>query len=249
MRPIRQHLRQHLVLVPWPGTPAARVIDAGSGIVCEPGPVPPKVTVYFEGNRYNAVNLHRFEERVQCASGRLATHYPTAACGEFSLADFRVVGAYEFTEDFQQRWLVVYDEMKNALKAWLLLKPSIFKQTVPCSDCPFRRVGGVRHGAAQMLAYAHYFVGQPGATFPCHKSVPQDDPRDRWSEWSDGQVLCSGGLLFAAKQGIQNGIVRVGVANGWYDPGKHRPEELALVFDTIIEMLEATQSASAHGEL
>jgi hypothetical protein len=37
------------------------------------------VIVYFEGNRYGAMNLRRWVDRVSCAADRLLTKYPTVA--------------------------------------------------------------------------------------------------------------------------------------------------------------------------
>ena len=117
------------------------------------------------------------------------------------------------------------------------IKPEIFKQRIPCSDCPFRKDGAVNHGPHQSLAYASYFLTQPGATFPCHKSVPDIDPRDEWSEWQEGQVICAGGLLLARKYDVQNTIVKHAVEQGMYDPATHTDEELATVVDSVGEMV------------
>ncbi len=117
------------------------------------------------------------------------------------------------------------------------LKPDIFKQRVPCVDCPFRKVGGVRHGKYMLASYISYFTTMPGSMFPCHKSVPPDVDRNKWTEWQDGQVVCAGGLLFAAKQRTVNVITAIGIALGWYNPHVHTPEELDLVFDSADDML------------
>lgn len=119
------------------------------------------------------------------------------------------------------------------------IKPEIFKQRVPCSTCPFKKDGGVRHTPEMMASYIAHHTTYPGATFPCHKSVPESDDRTGWSAWQDGQVLCAGGLLFAAKVGAENGIMAFGRAVGWYDPEAQTPEERALVFDSVDEMLAA----------
>jgi hypothetical protein len=120
------------------------------------------------------------------------------------------------------------------------LKSEIFKQRVPCDDCPFRKGGGVRHTPTMMASYIAHHTTYPGASFPCHKSVPESDDRSQWSAWQDGQVLCAGGLLFAAKVGAENGIMRVGRAMGWFDPSTQTPAERALVFDSVDEMLAAS---------
>jgi len=118
------------------------------------------------------------------------------------------------------------------------LKADIFAQKVPCDDCPFRKKGGVRHTPEMLASYISYFINAPGATFPCHKSVNKTDDREGWSEWKDGQVLCAGGLIFAAKLQRENGVTRLGKAKGWYDPAQHTAEEKALVFDSVRDMLK-----------
>lgn len=116
-------------------------------------------------------------------------------------------------------------------------KADIFRQRVPCEDCPFRREGGVRHSTEMMVSYISYFVSFPGASFPCHKSVLKSDDRSTWSEWQDGQVLCVGGLIFATKQRCSNFMMRAATVFGWYSPAQHTDEEKSLVFDSIEEML------------
>ena len=122
------------------------------------------------------------------------------------------------------------------------LKPEIFAQKTPCSDCPFRKDGGTRHGLDMATDYIAYHIIKPGATFPCHKSVPKSDTRETWSAWQDGQVLCAGGLIFASKLGAENGVMAAGREQGWFDPASQTPEDRATVFDSIEEMLDA------HGE-
>lgn len=110
----------HLVLVPLPGTTAEMHIARGSGIVSLP--LPPARTdllVYFEGNLYDAVNLRTFEERVQCASGRLATNYPTVAMAGFPRSQFVVVGTYEFSPDFKLHQFRPQDEASvQLIQTW-----------------------------------------------------------------------------------------------------------------------------------
>ena len=119
------------------------------------------------------------------------------------------------------------------------IKPEIFAQKVPCDSCPFRREGGVKHGMRMATDYIAYHITKPGATFPCHKSVPKTDDRQSWSAWQDGQVLCAGGLIFAAKLGLENGVMEMGRELGWYNPEAFTYEDRATVFDSIDEMLDA----------
>lgn len=137
-------------------------------------------------------------------------------------------------------------EMERALAARLNGRPrearvepdaSIFRQVKPCSDCPFRRDGAGRAGhTPQMLtAYASYFTEDPGASFPCHQSVPKDDARATWSAWREGQTVCAGGLIFAEQQGCENALMRIGRLKGWYDP--RRLQETETVVASLDELL------------
>ena len=121
------------------------------------------------------------------------------------------------------------------------IKPEIFGQKTPCADCPFRKDGGARHSIEMMESYIAHFTEMPGSSFPCHKSVPKADDRSGWSEWQDGQVLCVGGLIFAAKQERGNLLTLFGMAQGWYDPSQHSEADRALVFDTPDEMVDAAE--------
>jgi hypothetical protein len=127
------------------------------------------------------------------------------------------------------------------------LKPEIYKQRTPCDDCPFRREGGVRHSRSMLASYIAYFLDWPGVTFPCHKSVPKDDDRSGWSAWREGQVLCSGGMIFALKHGRLNAVMAAGLQSGDYQPQEHRNPE--AVFDTVDEMLEAGRCQSTLSEM
>lgn len=125
------------------------------------------------------------------------------------------------------------------------LNPDIYKQRTPCSDCPFRREDGVRHNLRMMLSYISYFCGFPGATFPCHKSVPADDSRDKWSAWREGQVLCAGGMIFALKQGVSNAVMLDGVQRGVWNPAMYDAADVACVFDSVEEMTAASVEEDA----
>lgn len=93
------------ILKPKPGTVAEKEILPGSGIVgvhyndagCH---YPswssiPLYEVSYEGNRYGAVNLQKWEERVMHAADRLATGYPTIARGVFPEDQFEAVGVID----------------------------------------------------------------------------------------------------------------------------------------------------------
>ncbi len=125
------------------------------------------------------------------------------------------------------------------------LPEGMFDLKEPCADCPFRKEGGVRHSLAMMTSYISYFLGWPGATFPCHRSVPKSDTRTQWSVWQPGQVMCAGGLIFAGKHGVENAVMIAGRRCGAYDKSKLKCEE--SVFDTADEMLAAASVAWKTG--
>ena len=66
------------IYVPVEGAVLDTNIDPGSGIVGirkESG----MLVIYYDGNRFDAINMREGRERVICAFGRLAVQYPTSA--------------------------------------------------------------------------------------------------------------------------------------------------------------------------
>jgi hypothetical protein len=125
-----------------------------------------------------------------------------------------------------------------------------FDLTMPCGDCPFRRVGGVRLTKSRIREIAGAVTDRQGATFSCHKSVDYssldefedggdgderigDPPRDRTDEFH-----CAGALIFAEKNGRVSQMVRIAERLGLYDHTKFTEEAKALVFDDMREMLK-----------
>lgn len=111
-----------VVLVPKPGTPPARVIDAGSGIVADDSneqrrPITwDEIEVYFEGDRYR-LPKGPFVDRVVRAAGRLAERYPTIARGVFRRDDFVVIGTLVYASDWRTHTLDITDDV--TLARWL----------------------------------------------------------------------------------------------------------------------------------
>lgn len=93
-------------------------IDPGSAIVAgvsQRGQE--RVIVHYEGNRYGAQNMRRYDERCLHAAGRAATRYPTVAKSSLPSDQLRVVGTYDLTT----RHISVADA--SALQAWLGQEP------------------------------------------------------------------------------------------------------------------------------
>jgi hypothetical protein len=67
-----------VIVVPRTGSLLDSFIAPGSGIVAVQG-ILGDLILYYEGNLFEAINLHEPEERIICSFGRAATAYPTTA--------------------------------------------------------------------------------------------------------------------------------------------------------------------------
>jgi len=90
-------------------------IKKGSAIVANGQPRDGLVLAYYEGNLYGADNLHRFEEKLLHAAGRLVEKYPTVACSMLEVDQLLKVGTYDYSK---QRFQAM-PETLSALKEWL----------------------------------------------------------------------------------------------------------------------------------
>lgn len=81
------------VYVPVPDSPADALIDQRSGVVGQPNGGE-RIHVYFEGNRYGAVNMRTLGERVWHAYDRMAQSYPTVAQAFIDRKDLIRVGTF-----------------------------------------------------------------------------------------------------------------------------------------------------------
>lgn len=101
------------IFLPQPSTPTAKLIDPASAVVGTP--TGDEVTVYFESNRHDAVNLRRWSDRVECAAGRLQGSYPTVARATVPRAELHSVGWYDAETG---KVLFHTPEEKAAVAAW-----------------------------------------------------------------------------------------------------------------------------------
>ncbi len=95
-------------------------IALGSAIVAIPDPDSDgDMTIYYEGNLYNACNLHDIENRLIVAVGRLQDNYPTTAKAWLSANTlekaFIVVG--HFVGDIRGDWRIDIKD-KETLNDW-----------------------------------------------------------------------------------------------------------------------------------
>lgn len=96
---------------------------------------------------------------------------------------------------------------------------------VPCNDCPFRKVGGIRLRVARIRELA-----DKGGAFACHKTVDHDDRNPR------SELDCAGAWIFMFKIGETNQMARIAERLGLVDPELHDGEH-PEIFDTLEEML------------
>jgi hypothetical protein len=75
-------------------------------------------TVYFEGNKYAALNLRTFEGRLQVAASRLTARYPTTAKCAFVPGDLICVGIAKTLTD-TETWIVDALLEARRLQEWL----------------------------------------------------------------------------------------------------------------------------------
>jgi len=101
------------ILVPLPSTQAARIIAQGSAVVGMTATDGVR-HVYFEGAIYHdAGGRPSFREKLENATGRLVTRYPTIAQGRFAENDFKVVGQIDGT-----RFTITTISDVHALVTW-----------------------------------------------------------------------------------------------------------------------------------
>lgn len=96
------------------------VLKRGSAIVGVPAAG--SILAYFEGNVHGARDLATFEERVNCAAGRLTEHYPTIAKASFAAHEIVQVGTARILAAYRQ-WVIGELSDPAALEAWLAPEP------------------------------------------------------------------------------------------------------------------------------
>lgn len=112
-----------------------------------------------------------------------------------------------------------------------------FTMTVPCDNCPFRKVGGIPLRKSRIREIAQMMLNSQSGTFPCHKSVDyeDDDPT--------GDVHCAGALIFAEKNGNATQMMRIMERFGDYDHTKLKDEHKAEVWDNMGQWLKGGEKA------
>lgn len=113
-----------------------------------------------------------------------------------------------------------------------------FDLLVPCSNCPFRKLGGVRVTVKRAKQIAGNMLSPAGGTFACHKTTAEvngervEVPTSRH---------CAGALMFAEKNKNATQMMRIAERLCLYDSRKLMAQKdiVDTVFDSVSEMLRA----------
>lgn len=98
----------------------------------------------------------------------------------------------------------------------------------PCAQCPYTRGDtAVRLPESRTASLISYALEEPGSTFPCHKTVRNEDVEEQF---------CAGLLLFAEKQQVETHMLRMAKVMRLYNPEDMSGHE--NVFDSAEEMME-----------
>lgn len=108
-----------------------------------------------------------------------------------------------------------------------------FDLTRPCKDCPFRTDIRPYLHPERAREIAEYMTKE-GKTFPCHKTVTYDGPRDRSKEQH-----CAGALIFAENTGgvERNQMLRIAMRLRIFDP--EALDTTSPVYRSVEDMVRA----------
>jgi hypothetical protein len=117
-----------------------------------------------------------------------------------------------------------------------------FDLTVPCSNCPFRKEGGIPLRPGRIRELGGMMLHPQGGTFSCHKTVEYggegegDEPEGDDRNGDEGQH-CAGALAFALKQGKLPQLARIMERLGAFDGDAILAASGHLVWDSIGQWL------------
>jgi hypothetical protein len=122
----------------------------------------------------------------------------------------------------------------------------------PCSNCPFLRTdGAIRLRAGRVRDIHNVVTASQGGSFPCHKTVRDEDRDDTDDEDEDDEggfdapephwQWCAGALIYALKLEQPNQLMRIASRLGLLDADPLLASEAANdVFDSREEWLRST---------
>jgi hypothetical protein len=107
-----------------------------------------------------------------------------------------------------------------------------FKLTKPCSNCPFRKQGGIALAPGRVEGIIGTLTRDDTSTFHCHKTVHHPRTGGEWVDAEDGDAQylaggqeswCAGAMIYLETVGRPNVGMRLGRVFGFYDPEKLAP--------------------------
>lgn len=110
-----------------------------------------------------------------------------------------------------------------------------YSKTTACSNCPFRREGGIRLTLERVIE-----ITQSEGAFPCHKTTETDDEGELVR--TGKEVHCAGFLILREKQQQPNQMMRIAERLGMYNAEElMKSKSVCEVFDSVDEMKKANQ--------
>jgi hypothetical protein len=80
----------------------------------------------------------------------------------------------------------------------------------PCANCPFLKTdGAVRLRADRVREIHNTVTGSQGGSFPCHKTVSDEEREEEWLGPQPDWQWCAGALIYALKQESPNQLMRI----------------------------------------
>lgn len=121
-----------------------------------------------------------------------------------------------------------------------------YTMTVPCSNCPFRKEGGIPLTSGRVNEIGGMMLSSQGGTFPCHKTVVStSDDVDLDDEFYDQSkaLHCAGALAFALKNDTMTQMMRIVSRFGGFNPDAIPQSTLDLVWDSLSQWRKACVKA------
>lgn len=120
----------------------------------------------------------------------------------------------------------------------------------PCANCPLlRSKKRVSLRAGRIREIHNHLVGPQGGSFPCHKTVKQEDRGDEDDDTSytptPNEQHCAGGLIYALAQDNPNQLTRVAMRLRLFDPDELLKQK-KKVFGSLHEWLETAVDYDAY---
>lgn len=123
----------------------------------------------------------------------------------------------------------------------------MFKLKAPCSNCPFRKEGGIQLGRGRLRGIIETLLRDDWSNFQCHRTVHNEKTGGQWGE--DGayepsgrEAMCAGAAIFLEKAGRPTVGMRLARCTGDYHPSQY-----GETFDAVIDGLPEHAAGRSAG--